>query len=273
MIRNTQELLQAVQAWLNMARQDLQNRVNTFMNTQNVSVEELSNVLQISPDEINAILAGDTNISLETFAKLLIANGLAIAITPVSETPIGSYRGNRHGVDRRGQMPMTPQFGIPPYGGPQPMMPMGGPQPMGAPMFGGAPAQDPNFEPRAIQNPEHSGNVQGQPVRDSRGRFAKRPVAGTPQNNPYMTLSVDALKDIITRNNWHYEINLDTATRDDMIALLKEKETAAIGGGTPKANNNEHSTKGSTNELANALAKALASSPDLLNKLADALKA
>ena len=269
MIRNTQELLQAVQAWLGMARQDLQNRISTFMNTQNVSVEDLSNVLQISPDEINAILAGDTNISLETFAKLLIANGLAIAITPVNETPIGSYRGNRHGVDRRGQMPMMPQYGMPFNGGPQPMMPMGGSQPMGAPMFGGAPAQDPNFEPRAVGNPNQSQTEPAQPVRDSRGRFAKRPAVGSPQDDPYMRLSVDALKDIITRNNWHYEINLNTATRDEMIALLKEKEAAAVGGGAPKA---EQGTKDSSKELADALAKALTNSPDLLNKLANALK-
>ena len=259
MIRNTQELLQASQAWLAQARTDLQNRINEFMNAQGVSVDELSEVLQISIDELNGILAGNIDISLDTFAKLLIANGLAIEIKPVFGTPIGSYRGNQHGTNRRGQMPRmmppSPYGGMPPYGMPFPPM-------------GGFPK---DFEPHAVVAPEEQKAPEAPkpngPVRDNRGRFARRNASDV-QNDPYQRLSHDALKDIIVRNNWHYEIDINTATRDELIGLLKSKEQGAVNGGT---NGPVNKAEDKNDAIISALTQFFKEAPDAAEKLAKAL--
>lgn len=230
MVQNREELLAAVQSWMQQAATDIRGHIENFMNANDVSLEELSEVLAIPFDELQAMANGNANMSLESFAKLLIANGLAIQIVPVNATPIGSFRGPHHGTRRGGMLTMgTDQFG-------RPLPPMGpyGRPPMGAPMMappqGGFPGQAPfNGAPHAMQAPA-AGAPMGQP-RAANGQFVRAPRGPMAGQDPYMRLSVDALKDIITRNNWHYEIDVNQASREDMITFLKAKENSKVHGG------------------------------------------
>jgi len=237
MVQNREELLAAVQGWMQQAASDLRGHIENFMSTQDVTLEELSDVLAIPLEEMQAMANGNANISLESFAKLLIANGFAIQIMPVMNTPIGSYRGPQHGTNRGGFAPIpTDQFGrpLPPpngfMGNPmgRPMTPMGR-RPMMQGHQGHPMSQDP-FN-GGMPHAEHPITPQGgqqMPV----GRIVK-PQGGS--HDPYSRLSLDALKDIIVRNNWNYEIDLNSASREAMIQFLKDKEQIRINGSAPRA--------------------------------------
>lgn len=237
MVQNREELLAAVQGWMQQAASDLRGHIENFMSTQDVTLEELSDVLAIPLEEMQAMANGNANISLESFAKLLIANGFAIQIMPVMNSPIGSYRGPQHGTNRGGFNPIpTDQFGrpLPPppgfMGNPmgRPMTPMGR-RPMMQGQQGRPMGQDPfNGGMPHAERPIAPQGGQQMPV----GRIV-RPQGGS--RDPYGRLSLDALKDIIVRNNWNYEIDLNTASRETMIQFLKDKEQIRINGGAPRA--------------------------------------
>ena len=215
---NTEELLQAAEAWLQQGVDDLRQHIEDFMRTENVSVEDLANALALNVEEINAVLEGNVDgVSLRTFAHVLIANGLALAIQPVVETPVQHFGGPQFGTNRRGFMPPPPPGFRPAMGRPMPHM-------------GGAPrgqAGQPVVpqEPHAVEAPQT-------PLRNARGQFMPRQQRGAAPvtNDPYMRLTVDALRDIITRNHWNYEIDINTANRQEMIDFLKNKEKMTIGG-------------------------------------------
>lgn len=207
---NTEELLQSAEAWLQQATDDLRQHMEGFMNAENMSPEDLAELLALTPEEINAVLEGNVDgISLRTFANVLIANGLALAIQPVVETPIGHFGGPRFGTQRRGFMPPPPQMG-------RPMPRFNGVGPQGGQHI--RPEDVPQV-PHAVGTPQ---------PRNARGQFARRPTG--PETDPYFRLTIDALRDIVTRNHWNYEIDVNSATREELINFLKEKEKMTIGG-------------------------------------------
>ena len=209
---NTEELLQSAEAWLQQANDDLRQHMEGFMNAENMSPEGLAEVLALTTDEVNAVLNGDIdNVSLRTFAHVLIANGLALAIQPVQETPIGNFGGPRFGTQRRGFMPPPP----PPMGR-QFMHPTMGPR-----MGGVRQVRPEDIQPHAVNEPQ---------PRNNRGQFMPRQQRPGAPIDPYMRLSIDALRDIVTRNHWNYEIDINAASREELINFLKGKEQSAVRG-------------------------------------------
>lgn len=139
MIRNREQLMGMSSEWMRHAKADLQRQVVNFMEAVGTDGAELAHALCISEDELNKIINGQGEISLSTFAKLLIATDNVIEIKPISETPFGGFHDG--GFPSPDQMPRMPQ-----------MPPMGGRMP-----FGGQ-----AIPPRQMPN------------RDSRGRFVRR---------------------------------------------------------------------------------------------------
>ena len=226
MVKNREELRQEAQGWLAQAADDLSGRFNDFIETEGFDPVELAEVLDIDEELIYEILDGNlSNITAETLIKMFIANDLAVAIIPVSETPIGQYgRGNgacqRNGrrVGRtHGEMPRM--VATPPHGFGQPTTTFGSDLFMGG-------------EPRAV-------DMTDKQPRDAQGRFMSRkarqvsepvvrPSNEIRERSHYDDMTLDDLKTIIRRNLWDTEIDINRATRGELIAFLVDKENRFV---------------------------------------------
>lgn len=222
MVHSTEELIEAANSWLEQGVSDLRQNIEGFMAENGISDDELADALGLSEDEVANVLNGNAeSISLKTFAHILIANNLALVIKPIGEIEGGMPRpvnGGRMPMGRPGRMPMGP--GRMPMGRPG-RIPMGpgripvgrpGRMPMGVGGHG-EPTPFPNGMPTAMPKP-------------SNGGFGG-------QADPYSRLSDMALRDVIVRNHWNYEIDVEHATRAELIDFLKNKERITLGG-TPE---------------------------------------
>ena len=89
MIQNKEQLHAMASMWMVEAKNDIRRQAMAFMRSLRVSEEELADILGISEGEVEQILRGNGDISLSTFAKMLIATDNMIEIKPVSATPFG----------------------------------------------------------------------------------------------------------------------------------------------------------------------------------------
>ena len=231
MVKNRNELLQVAAQNANQLKTHLRRSISSFMETQQVSVEELAFVLGITEDELMQILEGDGNVTLDVLSKLLVATDNVVEVKPIGASPMHSYGP-----------------GMPPSGGfPNPFPPVdrfGRPVPPPPHMMGGNPFTPPFNGGRGEQQPQ-APTKQG---RDSRGRFVRK-AAGTtaaqqhqPRHsathrpmqqrqqpagqevNPYATLTRDALVNIIRQNLWDGEIDVENATQGELIEFVYGKE-------------------------------------------------
>lgn len=89
MVKNRAELVSMSKEWTKRAMKDLRGQIIGFMENVGTDSEELAYALGITVDELNAILSGCGEISLSTFAKILIATDNVIEIKPIGATPFG----------------------------------------------------------------------------------------------------------------------------------------------------------------------------------------
>lgn len=230
---NREQLQKLASEWTRMAKNDIRNKVISFMREVDASERELAYVLAISDGELKQILEGNGEISLSTFAKLLIATGNALEIKPIEDTPIGDYENipteeeferplPRPNVFARPKsQPMQPQFGRPSFSRPIP------------PMH----EEDGNdFIPPMLEELRRAMEERyGMPVhrpeqpRDEYGRFApKHPQmheeeAPRREVSPFESKSTDELVKIIRERLWDSEINLNRASKAELVAFLDEK--------------------------------------------------
>ena len=59
---------------------DVHKNLRNFFNTHCVSIDEFSHMTNIDVNTIRRILGGDTNYSMDTFVKIMVATGNAIEI-------------------------------------------------------------------------------------------------------------------------------------------------------------------------------------------------
>ena len=134
MVRNKRELLAAASEWVNHAKDDIRHSLTQFMDRVGADENRMADILGTSVAEIHSILNGTGDVTLSTFAKLLIATDNAIEIKPVAavmgDMPRGGFPSpeqmqeevaRRGGSTCVGEMPMPP---MPPMGGRHPMPPM-----------------------------------------------------------------------------------------------------------------------------------------------------
>lgn len=213
MVKNREELMGIANQWMQMASMDLRNHLVSFMEEVGADENELANVLCISVNDLNNILNCSGNISLATFAKLLIATDNVIEIKPISKTPL-------KGFDRKPIMgQMKPKRPIKSKGNNQipNMPPMFGEMP---PMFGEMP---PMFE-----GMPSNGNARPTVGRDSKGRFVKldrqvppMPNMSSRQNIP--SVPRKKLVSTIIENGWDEEIDMMSSTSDELMQFLMSK--------------------------------------------------
>ena len=230
---NREQLQRLASEWTRMAKNDIRNKVISFMREVDASERELAYVLAISDGELKQIIEGNGEISLSTFAKLLIATGNALEIKPIEDTPIGDYENipteeeferplPRPNVFARPKpQPMQPQFGRPSFSRPTPPMHEEDENDFIPPIPEGLRREMEERYGRPVHRPE-------QP-RDEYGRFApKHPQMHkeeTPRRevSPFESKSTDELVKIIRERLWDSEINLNRASKAELVAFLDEK--------------------------------------------------
>ena len=93
MIKNRQTLMALAAEWTTRAKNDLRGaEFLNFMREVGTDETELANALGISDGELNQILNGNGEITLQYSAKILIATENAIEIKPIEATPFGIIR-------------------------------------------------------------------------------------------------------------------------------------------------------------------------------------
>ena len=230
---NREQLQKLASEWTRMAKNDIRNKVISFMREVDASERELAYVLAISDGELKQILEGNGEISLSTFAKLLIATGNALEIKPIEDTPISDYENipteeeferplpRPNVFARQKPQPMQPQFGRPNFSRPIPPMHEEDGNDFIPPM--------PEELRRAMEERYDRPVHRPEQPRDEYGRFApKHPQmhkeeAPRREVSPFESKSTDELVKIIRERLWDSEINLNRASKEELVAFLDEK--------------------------------------------------
>ena len=230
---NREQLQKLASEWTRMAKNDIRNKVISFMREVDASERELAYVLAISDGELKQILEGNGEITLSTFAKLLIATGNALEIKPIEDTPIGDYENipteeeferplpRPNVFARQKPQPMQPQFGRPNFSRPIPPMHEEDGNDFIPPM--------PEELRRAMEERYDRPVHRPEQPRDEYGRFApKHPQmhkeeAPRREVSPFESKSTDELVKIIRERLWDSEINLNRASKEELVAFLDEK--------------------------------------------------
>lgn len=229
---NRQKLQTLASEWVRMAKNDIRNKVMDFMREVDATPHDLAYVLAISDGELEQILRGNGEITLTTFAKLLIATGNALEIKPIEETPMGNYDNLpteeelRNPIPRpnvfnrqRPPMPLHPNFGMPNFTQEPPRSRFGGG--MNIPVEG----FDDNDEDEMGEPMEEEFTRKPQP-RDAHGRFAPREPRNQPQRpiSPFSRMSRAEMIKIIQERLWDSEIDVDNVSDEQLVRFLNEKD-------------------------------------------------
>ena len=217
---NRQILQASASEWVRQAKNDIRSKMLEFMQEVNTSRSELAYALAISEGELAQILDGNGEITLTTFAKLLIATGNVLEIKPIEETPLAMENGAPvPPMDIRQERPFQHR----PYGDPRP----GGMHRPGAvpppPPAGGL------YNEFHRQETEPVPPVGMQP-RGADGRFRpwprnQRPVQqDQPQKPNFAAMEREKLVDIIQTKLWDTEIDVDAASREQLVRFLEDKD-------------------------------------------------
>lgn len=203
---NAREIQAAARGFVQQMKDDVRNKLNQFLRESGLTIRQMARDLGLNEDELDRILHGDGRVSLETFATLLIANGLVLEVKPISEAPIPT----RNGVP------------VPPRGFDDEQLPPPPPGFFDHVRRGGAPTP-------------------GEQPRDARGRFmprsggpspaAPRPAAprGGQSTAPnFAAMEREQLVEIIQNRLWDTEIDVTRASREQLVRFLQEKDRRRI---------------------------------------------
>ena len=225
---NRQKLQSLASEWVRLAKNDIRHQVIEFMEGNDTNPRNLAYILGISEGEMSQILEGNGEITLTTFAKLLIATGHALEIKPIGETPIGTYdnvpsepmhqpRPNifeRHNTN-------CPHFTRPTRSFDEDEM------------FEDFPSMDdeiPSFEEFCREMDKKRKVAKTQQPRDEHGRFMpKTPIHDVPKKpkmptSPFETMSRSELEKIIRERLWDTEIDIEDAEKAELVEFLDEKD-------------------------------------------------
>ena len=249
MVKNREQLVAMSREWTNRAINDLRSQIIAFIEAHGTSKEELAHALTISTDEITRILNGNADITLSTFAKILIATDNVIEIKPIEATPFGQFKNMPNPIHmpmgmrnprleaqrQRGGMPMpSPIENVAPQTQPRDkngrfMSTKGR----------GTAEPIPSYEDfmRMMENGEIPAPPMGmQPMgcrkpHGMRARHGMRPMMGDvqPIENPFSCGEVHAvvtpprreLVSTIVDNGWDDMVDIMTSTSEELMAFLE----------------------------------------------------
>lgn len=246
MIKSREELVKCANEWLGVARNDLRRKMTEFIENVGASNNEIAHILAISNSELQNILNGNVNISLDTFAKLLIATGNAIEIKPISQTPLKSHRRSPSAsANTRQRMPMPGAMPMPPFM-----------------RNGGMP----------IPPPHEFGQM---PMGEEQNQDEMTPIA--PLGVRKIRVSRRELVDAIIENSLDDEIDLVNSTTDELARFLQHKgvrfgKEAKRQAERPQCTRqqeteNRDARTNEFDEIAKMMAEELRNRPDLMNQV------
>lgn len=219
-----------VKEFTDSAKKDIKSALNKFMNETEADAEEVAEALSISDSEIDEILDGDCNVTLDTLAKILIATGNAFAIKPIEQTPLAPQNESvPHGtiVNDRFHNPYDepPKASMPSHMHPHPPIhfPHGFEDPYDEDDDDDEPTYEPqrkfHHEPRFPHNaPIFGGNV-------FNGARKPMPSMEGATNSPiFKAMTRKELVDIITNKLWDTEIDCENASREALVSFLENKD-------------------------------------------------
>ena len=259
MIKNREQLLQLSADWATRAKNDIRSKMIEFIEASGMNQAQLSDVLGMSMGEIEQILNGNGEITLTTFAKLLIATDHVLEIKPLAVSQMAQGMPRMGGSkkkktqqprDRYGrfipqgmeEMPMVDGYPHPQmFDGNGKMMP---PPPMfdgngrmmpPPPMFdrnGRMMPPPPMFDGNGgVTPPPH---FCGMPGMRQRQRVAEQEIPQPQvrqerveqvQNSGFDAMDRRALVNVIRENHWDTELDLINSTRSEMIDFLNAKQS------------------------------------------------
>jgi len=238
---NAREIQAAAGGFVQQMISDVRNKLNQFLRESGITIRQMARDLGLNEDELDRIQHGDGRVSLETFATLLIANGLVIEVKPISEAPIPT----RNGVP------------VPPRGFDDQQLPPPPPGFFDHVRRGGMPTP-------------------GEQPRDARGRFmprsggpspaAPRPAAprGGASNAPdFAAMEREKLVEIIQNRLWDTEIDVTRASRDQLVRFLQDKDRRRIA----LEQRREQEADPAVTELKDKIKKTLEDNPQLRSVL------
>lgn len=194
---NNSQVEAAAKAWLRAAGQDIFHRICSYRHQNpDISLDDFQNMFGLNSCKMDDVLHGNLlDISASDLIKLFVASGLALDIKPIDEA-IKEMKAQERSV--RSPYETNPH--------------------------GANPAREMNTQSNA------------QP-RDRFGRFTSRTSWDRQQSNqqttnrnfmdnPYMSMPNEDLIRIIQMNLWGTEIDVDSASHQDLVDFLMEKERA-----------------------------------------------
>lgn len=200
MVKNKGELVAAADEWLGIAREDISNQMRAFMTSTGATIEQVADILDCDVEMVAGMLNGTINIDLATFAKLLIATGNVIVITPESQMGgQGMMPGGMPPMQRGGHMRPTTRRQMPPRGAngrfTRPTPPAG----MGGYNMGLPPTGAPQMPPRGAAAPFGYGMPpqQGVPGGFELPAGVAVPPVGAMQEPVALVAPADAQQDVV----------------------------------------------------------------------------
>lgn len=217
--------------FVHMAKDDIRNRVSEMVRRSNKAIVKRN--LCLSDGELEQILAGNGDIALSTFAKVLVGNDLVLRVEHVSATPFGSFEALAQ------QPPMGVGVRMPrPY--------------TQVELNSGSPYYEEFEDEEDLDDEddfedydediedsfedddeveqddsmvEHAVRPWERQPRESNGRFARRtPSVDEAPKSPFGEMSREKLEEVICSHLWDSEIDVDNAPTEDLVKFLEEKD-------------------------------------------------
>lgn len=257
MIKNREQLLALSADWATRAKNDIRTKMIEFIEMSGMNQAQLSDVLGMSMGEIEQVLNGNGEITLTTFAKLLIATDHVLEIKPLSMSQMAQGMPRMRTNNRREQ-PRDANGRFAPRHQPTSMVD-GFPSPQDV-RNSGFPFTPPMDENGNILPPPPMFNGQmprfgGMPGVMPHARRNQAPKPHCEQVNDLDAMDRRSLVNIIRENQWDSEIDLVNSTRSEMIDFVTSKQTE------PTPQNSVHD--GESERIAKMLSEEMERNPHL----------
>ena len=179
------EFENAAKCWLAQCGTDMKSKIESLLSENDSTPEELAEEINVAEEEIYDILEGDVeNISVDTLIRVFMVLGLAVEVKPIEQTPLGGYDNVNPHVMR-----------------------------------------EPQFERRTPQpNPfTRQRGMERNPQMPFPSHFAHNTEPKRP-TSPFAMMGCDELTKIIRKKLWDSEIDLNTASKAELVRFLEEKD-------------------------------------------------
>lgn len=220
---NKRELQTLANNWMRSAEDDLRAKVIDYMVDTDISTTELADELCVEEDEINEIINGNGDVPISTFAKILIASGYAIEMKPLEHTPFAMHSNICHDEEyintshssklcrfEQASNVILPKYTKPSY------------------------TSDKN-PLHSFSNSSHDiikDKLKDSAIEAARQRYindtsikTKQPqTTSTNNSNPFSSMPISKMKDIIEKNLWDSEIDVEDSSRAELIDFLVSKD-------------------------------------------------